>query len=238
MSTEGLRSGRRKFLLGLGMASVGLASLSHAERWVGKAAAAQRTVSSPDEALQLLMEGNQRFVAGSLTAPSEVVTRRAEVAPSQFPIAALVSCADSRVPPELIFDRGLGDLFIVRLAGNIVDDAARGSIEFAVDGLGTPLVMVLGHESCGAVAAAVSAVQGRNVPAYLVRLADAIAPAVRRVQGHPGDVVDNAIRANVELVVSQLSTSDVLLDDDLEAGRLRVVGAYYSLTTGVVSLIA
>ena len=237
MTAERVTLRRRELLLGLGMASVGLAGWSPAERWVGKATAAQRTVASPDEALQLLMEGNQRFVAGSLTAPSEVVTRRAEVAPSQFPIAAIVSCADSRVPPELIFDRGLGDLFIVRLAGNIVDDAARGSIEFAVDGLGTPLVMVLGHERCGAVAAAVTAVQGGSVPNYLVRLTDAIAPAVRRVLGRPGDVVDNAIRANVEVVVEQLSTSDMLLADNLQEGRLRIVGAYYSLDTGVVSLI-
>jgi carbonic anhydrase len=230
-------AGRREFLLGLGTTSLGLAGLPGIERGIGKASAQVVVSVRADEALQELLEGNRRFVAGALTAPSQILARRAEVAPQQSPLAAIVTCSDSRVPPELVFDRSLGDLFVVRLAGNVVDDAARGSIEFAVDGLGTPLVMVLGHERCGAVAAAVQAVQGGTIPSYLFHLVAEIAPAARAVLNRPGDVVDNAIRANVELVVRELKGAEPVLAEDVRENRLHIVGAYYSLESGAVTII-
>jgi carbonic anhydrase len=190
-----------------------------------------------DKALAQLLEGNRRFVAGNLTAPQQIVARRADVTAGQAPIAAIVSCADSRVPPELVFDQGLGDLFVVRLAGNVVDDAARASIMFAVDGLRAPLVMVHGHERCGAVTAAVEAVRGGSFPPYLVDLVHEIGPAARRALGQPGDVLDNAIRANVARVVNELITSEPLLAEDVRRGSVRIVGAYYSLQTGAVSIL-
>jgi carbonic anhydrase len=237
LSTSARGAGRRAFLLGLGGVSLGLAWWSRAEQGAGRALAQGSRQLGPDEALQVLLEGNQRFVAGRLTAPGQIVARRNEVAPSQAPIAAIVGCSDSRVPPELVFDQSLGDLFVTRLAGNIVDEAAQGSLEFAVDGLGASLIVVLGHQRCGAVAAAVQAVQGGAVAGYLSYLVETIAPAARLALGRPGDVVDNAIRANVERVVSQLAAAEPVLAGGVREGRLRIVGAYYSLDTGVVSLL-
>jgi len=188
-----------------------------------------------DQALQELLAGNQRYVAGQLAHPHQTVERRDEVTQGQHPFACVVTCSDSRVPPELIFDQGLGDLFVVRVAGNIVDDVVLGSIEYAGERLGTPLVMVLGHSQCGAVTAAV---KGGVAPGHIGRLTEALRPAVERAKSRGGDLVDNAIRVNVELIVGAVRTSWPILAEMIQAGKLKVVGGYYDLRSGLVSVIA
>jgi carbonic anhydrase len=143
----------------------------------------------PDEALKRLLQGNARFVSGHLThaGPEQIAEARGAVAKSQNPIAVIVGCSDSRVGPELVFDQGLGDLFVVRTAGEVVDSAALGSIEYAVEHLGSPLIVVLGHERCGAVAAAVA---GAKEPGHIAAVLKAIEPAVKQTKGKPGDPVE------------------------------------------------
>lgn len=195
---------------------------------------------SPDQALERLREGNRRFVA-DLPAPVDISTRRRlELAQGQRPFAALVGCADSRVGPEHLFGAGLGELFIVRTAGNYLDDAGFGSIAFAVAQLGVSLIVVLGHEQCGAVAAA-SAVVGDNVqlPPALTRMVQPILPAAIDAHAHKAsvdDVVDLAIHLNVQRVVRGLrEASDPIIGDPVRSGQVKVVGAYYDLSTGAVN---
>lgn len=194
---------------------------------------------TPDEALELLREGNRRFVADQ-PVPIDISTqRRLELAKGQQPFAALVGCADSRVGPEHLFGAGLGELFIVRTAGNYLDDAGFGSVAFAVSQLGVSLVVVLGHEQCGAVAAA-SAVVGDNaqLPPALTRMVQPILPAA--IDAHArkvpeGDVLDLAIHLNVKRVVRGLrEASDPIIGDPVRQRKVRVVGAYYDLSTGSV----
>ena len=195
-----------------------------------------RTTLNPDQALQTLINGNRSFVTDS---PIRSVTgrmRRLELARSQAPFAVLVSCSDSRVPPELLFGRGLGELFIVRNAGNTVDTVALGSIEYAVGVLGVPLVVVMGHERCGAVEAAVSVVQkNTSYPGSIGRMIEPIVPAVLQAQGDRGDLLDNAVRRNVSRTVERLRTaSEPMLLQPLAQRRLRIVGARYDLDDGAV----
>ncbi|HKA53353.1 MAG TPA: carbonic anhydrase [Candidatus Binatia bacterium] len=194
--------------------------------------------ASGDQALQKLLEGNRRYVAGTPLRPRQTARRRAAVAQSQRPIAVVFGCADSRVPPEILFDQGLGDLFVIRLAGHIVTDAVLGSIEYAVAELGVPLVMVLGHERCGAVKAAVEAARGGGTnPGHIDILVNAIKPAVGQVKGAPGDVVENAVRAHVTRVVEELRSSAPLLAPLVQAGKLKIVGARNDLDSGGVEII-
>jgi carbonic anhydrase len=185
--------------------------------------------------VQKLAEGNQRYVAGQPIHPRQDEARRTEVAAGQKPFAVVVGCSDSRTAPEILFDQGLGDLFVTRLAGNVVDDAALGSIEFAVAKLGARVVVVLGHEKCGAVIAAVDAVNKGSVPpAHLASFVDAIKPAVESVKNQPGDQVDNAVRANVKLIVEKLKASSPVLAPLVQSGELQIVGARYDLDNGKV----
>lgn len=188
-----------------------------------------------DQALQMLMEGNKRYVAAKLLRPNQSAQRRGEVAKDQNPFAAILGCSDSRVPAEVIFDQGLGDLFVIRLAGNVADNLALGSIEFAVEYLSVPLVMVLGHSRCGAISAAVQvAEKGVPAPGHIANLVEAIWPAVNQVRGRTGDLVDNAITANVALVVERLKSMPPMLSEFVQSGKLSIVGARYDLDTGVV----
>jgi carbonic anhydrase len=193
--------------------------------------------TTPAAALAELLAGNQRYLEGSSNELRRMADRRAAVAAHQEPFATIVSCSDSRVPPEIVFDHGLGDLFVVRTAGHVVDAAALGSIEYAVDHLHTPMILVLGHKECGAVTAAVQAVQGRDVPAYLYRLIAEIGPAAQAGLALDGDPVENAVRANVQHTVAELAASRPILADQTERGTLGIVGAYYDLDTGAVSLV-
>jgi carbonic anhydrase len=205
----------------------------------GACLASEKSKVSAEQAEKLLKDGSQRFIQGYCgDVPKQGTKCLADVAMRQAPFAVVVACSDSRVSPELLFDQGLGDLFIIRLAGNIVDDAALGSIEYAVDHLGVPLVVVLGHERCGAVTATVEAVEkNEKVPGHLPALVDAIRPAVEQVKGQPGDKVDNAVKANVRLVTAKLKSAEPIVAPAVRAGKVRVLGAYYDLDDGKVSFI-
>lgn len=202
-------------------------------------AAEQAPSMSPDAALALLEEGNARFVGGS---PSEAVlgdARRRELVSGQRPFAVVVGCSDSRVPPELLFGRGLGELFVIRVAGNTVDLVAEGSIEYAVAELGAPLVVVLGHERCGAVAGAVSLVQQHTVfPGAISDIIEPIVPAVVKAMDQPGDLLDNAVRENVRRMVTRLRATGPILPELVGSGRLKVVGGRYDLDEGKVEFLA
>jgi carbonic anhydrase len=193
---------------------------------------------TPDEALALLKRGNRDFLAGRLPAPDRNGRRRLEIARAQYPFAVLVSCSDSRVPPELLFGRGLGELFIIRNAGNTIDTTAMGSLEYAVAELKVPLVVVMGHERCGAVAAAVSVVeQGTTFPGSIGRMVEPIVPAVleARRRNSGTDLLDASVRENVRRTVARLREfSEPMVLDRLKAGTLRVVGARYDLDDGRV----
>lgn len=196
----------------------------------------QRTSLTPDQALDLLRRGNAEYLTDSPVRAAQGRIRRLELARTQNPFAVLVSCSDSRVPPELLFGRGLGELFIVRNAGNTVDSAALGSIEYAVSQLGVPLVVVMGHERCGAVDAAVSVVtKGVNYPGSIGKMIEPIIPAVLAAQRDSGDLLDNSVRRNVSRVVNGLRTaSEPMLLTPLSEGKLKIVGARYDLDDGSV----
>ncbi len=191
---------------------------------------------TPDEALALLHEGNAAFLRGDVAAPDIGTARRLNLAQGQSPFCAYVSYSDSRVPPELLFGRGLGELFIVRNAGNTVDTVARGSIEFAVAMLGVSLIVVMGHEGCGAVKAAMSVVDSNaRFPGAIGTMIEPIIPAVLEARGLDGDPMEEAVKANVRRVVRGLrDASAPILLEPLAGGRLKIVGAYYSLSTGEV----
>lgn len=195
-----------------------------------------KSALSPDAALRLLQEGNAAFLRGEDSAPDLSPNRRLELARGQAPFCAYVSCSDSRVPPELLFGRGLGELFIVRNAGNTVDTVAQGSIEFAVAVLGVPLVVVMGHEACGAVKAAMDVVaKNARFPGAIGNMIEPIIPAVLEARNASGDPTENAIRQNVRRVVRTMrEDSDPLLMKPQAEGRLKIVGAYYALATGRV----
>lgn len=195
-----------------------------------------RTTLTADQALALLKRGNADFVANTPQPSAQNKERRLEIARGQTPFCVLLGCSDSRVPPEILFGRGLGELFIVRVAGNTVDDVGMGSIEYAVAELGVPLVVVLGHERCGAVAAALDLVEKNTAyPGSIQAMVEPIVPAVLRARGQPGDWLDNSVRENVRLVVERLRTAaEPLLLEPQRAGRLKVVGARYGLDTGEV----
>ncbi|HLE26020.1 MAG TPA: carbonic anhydrase [Thermodesulfobacteriota bacterium] len=191
-----------------------------------------------DQALQILMEGNKRFMAVKPLYPNLTPKRRKELSKGQQPFAIIFGCVDSRVPPELVFDRGLGDLFVIRTAGQALDDAALGSIEFGVEKFNIPLVMVLGHEKCGAVAATIEVVEKKAVAhGQINTLVEIIKPAVGKVMGQPGDLLENSVRANIQLTVDKLKASP-LLSKYLDKGKIKIVGARYDLETGVVDIIA
>jgi carbonic anhydrase len=194
-------------------------------------AASGRGGVSPAMARERLIAGNRRFVAEQPISLRRDLKRLMKVAQGQRPFAVIVGCSDSRVPVEIVFDQGLGDLFVIRLAGNIVDDAGLGSIEYAVDHLGARLVVVLGHDRCGAVEATL---KGESLPGHMVSLAEAILPAVNEVRGRPGDPLQNAVTANVKQTVELLRESEPLLAGWVKSGRLKVVGARYELDTGKV----
>jgi carbonic anhydrase len=186
------------------------------------------------EALARLMAGNQRYALHKEQHPDESLARRKELEAGQHPFAVVLGCADSRVSPELLFDQGLGDLFVIRVAGNIVDDAILGSIEYAVEHLGTRLIMVLGHEKCGAVSAAV---EGGNATGHLKALLAAIQPSVEAVRNEPGDRIHNCVIANARRVARQIRESEPVLKDAVENKGLQVVAADYRLDTGKVNLL-
>ncbi len=187
-------------------------------------------------ALEKLLAGNKRYVDWRQEHPNQTPERRQEVESGQDPFAVILGCSDSRVPPEVIFDQGIGDLFVVRVAGNVVDNLALGSIEYAVSHLRTPLVVVLAHSDCGAVTATLSTDQ--KLPGQLGFLTAAIQPAVELAGDQPDDRVNIVSRQNAGLVAERLRHAEPILSDAVRNGRLRVAAAYYHLSSGVVEILS
>lgn len=227
----------RRNLIKLGAGAVGtgvLAAQLGSKLTFPEPAVAQKTDMTPDESLEKLMEGNQRFVNKKRQSPNQDFARLAEVAKGQKPFAAILGCADSRFPSEIIFDQGLGDLFVCRVAGNVATPEEIGSLEFGSLVLGTKVIVVVGHKRCGAVEATI---KGAQVPGQIASLLDAIKPAVQETEGKSGDRLENASKANVMLQAERLKASPVI-SQLIQENKLKVVGAYYDLDTGVVSLVS
>jgi carbonic anhydrase len=236
---------RRQFMLSAGVVGASLFSTrgDAVQPASGKPAAAQPTSApKPDEVLKLLLEGNKRFVEGRLINPRRAPKDFAALAEGQKPVAVIVGCADSRVSPEVIFDQGVGDLFVVRVAGNVVSGAGpivKGSIEYAVAELGVRFIMVLGHSQCGAVKAAIEHLDANDkLPGAIGELISPIRPAVVAAKGLPGDKLSNVIKANVTEGVKRLEGLDPILSKVAKAGELKVVGATYELSTGKVEVFS
>lgn len=189
-----------------------------------------------EEALQKLMDGNARFVSGNVTHPDQSADRRTELVAGQHPFAIVVGCSDSRVPPEIVFDQGLGDIFVVRTAGEVIDNVSLGSIEYGVEHLGVPLIVVLGHDSCGAVKATV---EGGKPAGHQDSLVNFILPAVEeaRASGNESEILDRAIDNNVENIVDLLNTSEPILSEKVAKSELTIVGARYHLDDGSVEMM-
>jgi carbonic anhydrase len=194
-----------------------------------------------DMALRELLAGNHRFTTGKSLAPRRSPEEFRFLAHGQFPEAVVVSCADSRVAPEILFDVGVGNIFVVRVAGNVIGGAGvtvKGSIEYAVAELNVPLILVLGHSACGAVKAAIKHIDDRNsLPGAINGLVELIQPAVEKSKGMPGDPLENAIRQNVEIGVERLRGLEPILAPRVKDMRVKVVGGVYDLRTGEVKLI-
>lgn len=227
--------GRRGFMAALaGLAAGAVAGVPRAPA----ASGLPPTTLTPDQALERLMQGNQRFLAQAAQPGPGNIERRATLATGQAPFAAVLGCADSRAAPEVLFQAGLGDIFVARNAGNLADTGAIGSLEYAVANLGVPLIMVLGHEHCGAAGAAVAmAQQPLALPAHLRDMLLPMLPAALAALRAGGDAVEGTVRANVTLNVTRLLTESPVLAGAAAAGRLKVVGAYYDLDTQQVSPI-
>ena len=190
----------------------------------------------PDKALSRLLDGNRRFIAGNSSQPTGklLVERRQALARNQNPFAVILGCSDSRVPPELVFDVTLGDLFVVRTAGEVIDTVALGSIEFAIEHLATRLVVVLGHQHCGAVSAAVS---GASQIGEIQSLLTAIQPVVEEAKDLSGDSIENAVRANARNIAARLQSTAPIISPRVQGGEVKIVAAYYCLQTGQVELL-
>jgi carbonic anhydrase len=186
---------------------------------------------TPNEALKKLQDGNRRFVEDRLSHPNRSPERRAEITSGQNPFAQVLSCSDSRVVPEILFDTGIGDLFVLRVAGNVVDYAILGSLEYGAAHLNAPLTVVLGHTCCGAVTAAVEGVDTND---HIQNLVESLMPAVEAARDMSGDHVENAVRANIRLGTEVLRQSEPTLVKLRNRGVIRIVGAVYDIATGHV----
>jgi carbonic anhydrase len=227
----------RRSVLRLGLAAA-MALAPQALMAKPKAPPKPENVLSPDAALDRLMQGNARYVDG-VSRRHDFKHEREPLSRGQNPFAAVLSCADSRIAPEYCFDTGRGDVFVCRLAGNFASDVIIASLEYAVAVLNTPLIIVLGHESCGAVEAAIKSVtEGASFPGHLPELVTALAPAVTEARDMPGDLLVNATRRNVVRNVEKLKTTAPILDTFVKDKKLRVVGGVYQLGSGRVDLIA
>jgi carbonic anhydrase len=215
------------------------ASVDRASATEGGAEQPKPNAIGADAALRRLMEGNARYVANK-PAHRDFSAGRAARTRSQYPIAAVLSCADSRVAPEFGFDQGPGDLFVVRLAGNFANDDGLASLEFAVKFLGVPLVMVLGHSNCGAIGAAIKAVEDNaELPGHLPGLVQSLKPAVDAAKAKsPHDLLAAAITENVALNVKRLETAQRLLANFAKTNTVKIVGGVYDLATGKIGLLS
>ena len=235
--------GRRDILKIVGMGGVGLAAATAGgvlwngqgvDRQAAKAQPKPQPVS-PDAAFQRLMEGNKRFVQGQRKYPDQARSRLQETAAGQYPFATILTCADSRVPAEIVFDQGIGDIFVVRVAGNVVNPEVIGSLEYATSVVGAQLLMIMGHERCGAVT---EAVKGSVLPANIATFVNDVKPAIERVKNKPGDLIDNTVVANVQMQIELLKQKSTIVTQLIQQGKLKLVGARYDLDTGEVTIVA
>src|ERR1700732_5336218 len=233
-SNLGFGPSRRGLLLGA--ASLLLTNAAGAEE--NKAPPKPENVLSPDAALKRLMKGNERYAEGE-SRRHDFKREREALVGGQNPFAAILSCADSRIAPEYAFDSGRGDLFVCRVAGNFANDDTIASMEYAVAILGTPLIMVLGHDACGAVDATIKSLKDNTtLPGHLPSLVKSLTPAVKAISGRPGDPLDNAIRQNVIDNVAKLKSATPILGAAVEQKKLKVVGGIYRLSSGKTEMIS
>jgi carbonic anhydrase len=225
---------RRRLLQSAAVAGVGLSLTWFPGR--GKIAHAQGAATA-DQALEIIRKGNQRYVRGNMNMRDFNADRKA-LASGQSPHTAILACADSRVAPELAFDQARGQLFVVRVAGNFVNEDGLASLEYTTKILGTPLIMVLGHTQCGAVAATIDVVKkNAQLPGHLPTLVRAIKPAIDKARGEHGDMLLNTIKANVLFNVNKLKTAAPIISQLVDQGKVKVVGGVYHLKTGEVELL-
>jgi carbonic anhydrase len=228
----------RRSILKFAAAAAGLAVAPQAFAAKAKAPPKPENVVPPDAALDRLVKGNARYVDG-VSRRHDFKHEREALSGGQNPFAGVLSCADSRIAPEYCFDTARGDLFVCRVAGNFASADIVASFEYAVQVLNTPLIVVLGHESCGAVDATIKSIKdGTTLPGHLPALVDAISPAVKDVQGQSGDMLTNAIRRNVMLNVEKLKSAAPILAQFVDDKKLHIVGGIYELKTGRVELLA
>jgi carbonic anhydrase len=230
-----LRLDRRRFLAAGGLGLAAAATLGATGR--GFAAGGAATDLSPDQALEKLKAGNARFVAAPEVCSLELGKRRAAVSQSQAPWATIISCADSRVPPELVFGGlNLGELFVVRNAGNLVDVGALGTVEYGAAALGCPLIVVLGHERCGAISAACDVVtKGATFPGSIWPMISPIVPIARSLQASGGDLVDKTIIASAKATAAKILRDSDIVAGKVKEGKIRIVAARYDLDDGRVT---
>jgi len=228
----------RRRMLGLAASAVGLMLASAAGAKEMKPPPKPQNVLTPAASLERLLKGNSRYVEG-VSIRHDFKHEREALAGGQNPYAAILSCADSRIAPEYAFDSGRGDLFVCRVAGNFANDETVASLEYAVAELATPLILVLGHDACGAVSATIKSLKdGTTLPGHLPSLVAAIAPAVKAVSQQTGDALSNAIRQNVVDNVAKLSSATPILSAAVEHGKLKVVGGIYRLRDGRVEMVS
>jgi carbonic anhydrase len=232
------RLSRRGLLRFFGAATTGLALAGTARAKEAKAPPKPQNVVSPDASLELLMSGNKRYVEGD-SRRHDFKREREALVGGQNPYAGILSCADSRIAPEYAFDSGRGDLFVCRVAGNFANDDTIASMEYAVAILGTPLIMVLGHDACGALDATIKSLKDNStLPGHLPSLVRSLTPAVKAASGSPGDQLGNAIRQNVIDNVAKLKSATPILSAAVEQRKLKVVGGIYRLRDGRVEMIS
>ncbi|HEY9875376.1 MAG TPA: carbonic anhydrase [Candidatus Obscuribacterales bacterium] len=233
-TNRGNVSRRNLLKFGAGAIGTGVLTAGLGSNLVFPKPAVAKDDMTPDEAVQLLMEGNQRFASGKRRNINQDLLRLRTVAKTQKPFAAILGCADSRVPSEIIFDRGFGDLFICRVAGNVATNEETGSLEFGTLVLGAKVIMVMGHKRCGAVDATI---KGASVPGQIGSLLEAIKPALKRAGDQEGDRLEATTKANVLVQVENLKASPVI-SQLIEEGKLKVVGGFYDLDTGIVTMVS
>jgi carbonic anhydrase len=229
---------RRRVLGFFGAATAGLALAGTVSAKEAKAPPKPQNVVSPDASLEVLVKGNKRYVDG-VARRHDFKTEREALVGGQNPYAGILSCADSRIAPEYTFDSARGDLFVCRVAGNFANDDTIASMEYAVAILDVPLIMVLGHDACGAIDATIKSLKDNTtLPGHLPSLVTSLTPAVKAVSGKPGDQLDNAIRQNVIDNVAKLKSATPILNSAVEKGKLKVVGGIYRLKDGRVEMVS
>lgn len=230
----------RRNIIGFAGLAAAVAATSPVGSTTVLAASPKAPSRSPSDALAALQAGNRRYVSDPQVCTLDLAKRRAQVASGQAPWATIISCADSRVPPELLFGGlGVGELFVARNAGNLVDTATLGTVEYGAAVLGSPLIVVLGHSRCGAVAAACKVVtENATFPGAIGPMIEPIIPAAIASRGAPGDFVENATRQSARRTAARLEASSSILSGMVKSENLRIVAAYYDLESGRVDFLS